>query len=193
MVALSDEVSTGFRCTKWELGFSWSYASAFGELLARAEESFGPRDPSYTPLGIEISDAEAPQIWFPGNRKFLAIQLSREAASDWRRGLFQLAHETVHVLAPTGGARAPNIEEGLATLFSDEFSAWAGWGVITGDPRYLAAKKDVSTLMAIDRDAVRRIRLVEPSFARWTPEHILANYPAVPVDVATRLCQPFAS
>ena len=35
-------------------GYTWTLASRLGDMLHMAEELFGPRDPSYTVLGIEI-------------------------------------------------------------------------------------------------------------------------------------------
>ena len=41
-------------------------------MLNLAEAAYGPRDDSYTILGIEFEN-NAPRIWYPGNCKHIAI------------------------------------------------------------------------------------------------------------------------
>ena len=55
-------------------GYTWTLASRLGEMLHMAEELFGPRDCSYTILGIEFGP-DNPRIWYPGNRRHIIIQL----------------------------------------------------------------------------------------------------------------------
>src|SRR5688572_13854180 len=62
---------------KAESGFTWTLASRMGRLLAEAEDEFGPRDPAYTPLGVEFEET-GPRVWYPGSRKHVIIQLSTE-------------------------------------------------------------------------------------------------------------------
>jgi hypothetical protein len=184
---LSNDQAPGFKCRKTDDGYTWSYASAFGELLAVVEARYGPRDTSYTPLGVEISDLDRPQIWFPGNRKYVAIQLSRQAAEDWTQGLFQLAHETIHILAPEPSF-APRIEEGLATLFADQFARSRGFSLRTFADEYLSAKADLMELLSVDQHAIRNLREHSPSFRAWTAEFVLSHYPALDPNLADRLC-----
>ena len=100
----------------------WTLTTLFGEFLHEAEERFGARDMTYTPLGLEF-DGAAPHLWFPGDRHHISIVLTEAARFDPAEALFELAHETVHMLAPTSGrSEAPVFEEGLATLFAHEKS-----------------------------------------------------------------------
>ena len=68
---------------------------------------------------------DVPQIWFPGSREnpprgHVAISLNEDVFFDRQRTVYQLAHECVHLLAPVIGGGAPVIEEGLATVFSED-------------------------------------------------------------------------
>jgi hypothetical protein len=46
------------------------------------------------------------------------VQLSNESRDNRDQALFQLAHETVHVLSPVDVGTTTALEEGLATYFS---------------------------------------------------------------------------
>lgn len=146
---------------------------------------------SWTPLGVEFGDLDNPKIWHPGNRRAVSILLAKSARHDSNRALFQLAHEVVHILSPSGKNEGLRIEEGVATLFADERSAYHGWGYHTGDPQYLSAKKDVHELLSIDAGAIKAIRSKQPNFMLITPELIKETVPGVSNELANGLCQPF--
>ena len=82
-------------------GYTWTLPSLLGDMLCIAEELFGPRDQSYTILGIEIG-SDNPRIWYPGDCKHIIIQLDSSASTDMYQACYQMAHETVHLLSPTG-------------------------------------------------------------------------------------------
>lgn len=98
-------------------GYTWTLASRLGDMLQMAEELFGQRDSSYTILGVEFIIG-VPQIWYPGDCKHIIIQLDEVAATNMSQACYQLAHETVHLLSPTGGNNANNFEEGVACYFA---------------------------------------------------------------------------
>ena len=98
-------------------GYTWTLASRLGEMLQMAEALFGQRDSSYTILGVEFT-VGIPQIWYPGNCKHIIIQLDQSAATDMLQACYQMAHEIVHLLSPTGGNNANNFEEGVACYFA---------------------------------------------------------------------------
>jgi len=82
-------------------GYSWTITSKLGHILRTAEERYGKRDHSYTILGVEFSQ-DGPQIWYPGNCKNIIIQISMNCIDDINRAVFQVAHEAIHCLSPTG-------------------------------------------------------------------------------------------
>lgn len=183
----------GFVCSEIPGGWTWTLTSRLGRLLNIAEERYGPRDKSYTPLGVEFG-GDGPGLWYPGNRGNVSIRLGRSAAHDPSQAFFQLAHEVIHLLSPSGGRHAPVFEEGLATAFADEQAEAQGLNWSTGSPRYLAAKKLAVRLLTFRADAVMDIRATEPSFRLWTPDLIERAAPGLySADELRTLCEPFSS
>ena len=117
-------------------GYSLTLTSRLGLILREIETLYGPHNKEYTILGIEFEE-NGPQIWYPGNNKNIIIQLSTGAQFDLPMAIYQLSHEAVHLLTPSGGAHSLVLEEGLATLF-----AWRYVKKVTGvDFRKRSSKK----------------------------------------------------
>ena len=161
-------------------GYTWTLASRLGDMLDMAEYLFGPRDCSYTLLGIEF-ESTGPRIWYPGNHRHIIIQLGPCAATNMSWACYQMAHETVHLLAPTGDRNAKNLEEGVACYFADyymmdrkiERPEWAQ----CLPKNYKCALEAVTPLLDNDIDCVRRIRKNQPSFWDMTKEDISEEFP----------------
>lgn len=152
-----------------------TYASRF---ILEMEKRYGSRDSSWTYLGVEFSD-DVPHVWFPkGNetppRRHISITLSAEAFSDRQRTVYQLAHECVHLLAPVVDGSVPVIEEGLATAFSEDMIEYwcdnTNKQAYTEDKRYVNAAARVRELLALEPDAIPRLRAVEPAFNQMTAD-----------------------
>ena len=158
---------------------SWTLASRLGEMLDMAEELFGERDCSYTILGIEFN-SKGPRIWYRGgHRKHIIIQLGLQAATNMSQACYQMAHETVHLLAPSGGQNANNFEEGVACYFAayytkEKFNEPCCSPTI---PSYQCALALVTPRLDEDIDCVRRIRKNQSSFCDMTKEDISAEFP----------------
>ena len=150
-----------------------------GDMLIKAEKMFGARDYSYTVLGVEFS-CEGPCIWYSENRRFITILISSDVDS-YSRVLYQLAHETVHLLAPTGGSNATNLEEGVACYFASHYMKEAvkeeRWK--PADPRYRHALKIVSPLLDSDLGCIRRLRERQPSFTKMSVDDIRSEFPKI--------------
>lgn len=87
------------------------------ELLKEAEHLLGPRDLAkkiYQPSW----DNEGPHIRYTPNKDGAFAELGDNAVTDWRMAVYQLAHETVHLLDQHGGARTNILEEGVAVKFA---------------------------------------------------------------------------
>ena len=69
-------------------GFRFSLTSLLSTLLGDAEQMFGPRDMSYTPVGIEFC-GDRPKVWYPGTNKHIFIILTDSAREDPRQAIFQ--------------------------------------------------------------------------------------------------------
>lgn len=160
-------------------GYTWTLPSRLGEMLNMAEELFGKRDRSYTILGIEFGP-DNPRIWYPSdNRRCVIIQLGLRAATDMSRACYQMAHETVHLLAPSGTRNATNFEEGVACYFAayymkEKFNEpyWR-----PDLPSYERALALVKPRLDEDKSCVHRLRELHPSFQDMTEENICKEFP----------------
>jgi hypothetical protein len=159
--------------------------------LSIAEEYYGPRDRSYTILGVEFSN-DNPRIWYPGNCGNVVVQLGPVCATDMSRACFQLAHEAIHLLSPSGSSTTTVLDEGLAEYFSvryvrEEFNA--NWH--SDIASYLIAGSLTEQLLAIDSGIIRAIRQLQPALHLVTAPDIHATHPDVPPELAVALTQPF--
>lgn len=101
-------------------GDRYNISPRLRDMLNLAEELFGQRDPSYSVSHIETSH-EIPQIMFSNeDPKSIYIRIFTDPAENMSQVLYQLAHETVHLLAPVRGI-ANNLEEGVATYFAGHY------------------------------------------------------------------------
>ena len=155
-----------------------------GDMLHMAEELFGPRDLSYTILRVEFV-SDHPRIWYPGDRH-IVIQLDLSAATNTSQACYQMAHETVHLLSPTGGNHATNFEEGVACYFAAYYMTnrmnepcW-----LPDLPSYKRALELITPRLDEDIYCVRRLRDRQPSFLKMGREEISAEFPDLtPTDV----------
>ena len=108
------------------------YVSQF---LVDIEHLFGPRDRSFTVVGIEIdmTPGACPHLWYPDSgiapddpelrSRHIVIRLTSNALTDPVRARWQLAHECLHLLDPwnerVDGRPAIWLEEGLASWFQN--------------------------------------------------------------------------
>ena len=173
-------------------GYTWTLPTRLGQMLSEVEAAYGPRDRSWTILGIEFIVGN-PQIWFPGDRAHVAIQLSTTAEESEVRACYQLAHETVHLLAPAGPRIAPVIEEGLATVYAEDFVR-REFKVIdmTNVPSYARAAALVRELLAATPDAIPRLRAIEPYFTRFTADTFIQGGVIVTESLVLELLRSFS-
>lgn len=156
-------------------GYTWTIASRVSHALAEAEERFGERDPSYFYAGHEFVDGN-PTTWYPGNRRHIVIQLGKACLSDFNRAIYQLSHEVIHLLAPTGSSGANNLEEGLATWFSEDYCRRAtGQTIKAGLSCYQRASDLVQQMIEENPTCIKSMRQEEPSFLNIT-EQIVRNH-----------------
>ena len=140
-------------------GHSWTITSKLGHILKTAEEKYGQRDYSYTILGVEFNQDEHPRIWYPGNCKNVIIQISMNCINDLNRAVFQVAHEAIHCLCPTGSKNANVLEEGLANLFSIEYTKDNGHGIwVSNGQNYTDASELVKKLLTIDSEIIKKTK-----------------------------------
>ena len=134
----------------------------------------------------------APKIWYPGDRKHVIIQISNNCNNDLNRAVFEVAHEAIHCLSPTGQSSANVLEEGLANLFSIAYSSENGHGAWTSDDaRYTFASEQVKALLFIDADIIKQLRKIQPTISLIDETLIRKVNPNVPGTLAAKLTQPF--
>ena len=172
-------------------GYSWTITSKLGHILRTAEEKYGKRDYSYTILGVEFSQ-DGPMIWYPGNCRNIIIQISMNCIDDMNRAVFQVAHEAIHCLSPIGRKNANVLEEGLANLFSIEYTGENGNGIWTANgPKYTAASELVKQLIAFDVGIIKKIREFQPTISLIDKDLIMQINSNVPEELADDLTKRF--
>lgn len=163
--------------------------------MSFAEEFFGGRDKNFTILGIEFNET-GPRIWYPKNNGNIVIQLTPDALNSEAIALYQLAHESVHLLSPSRGAHANVLEEGVAVWFS-----W--WYVkkvlgidaheFTDEANYLTAGLLVEKILTVRPDFYKEARQLCPRIWEITSELIRDLCPELSDEEAKLLALPFKS
>ena len=131
-------------------GFTWTLTSRLGEILHSAEKRYGKRDMSWTILGIEFTNQDQPEIWYPSpsdNRKHVIIQLTKKASQDKKSAIYQLSHEVIHLLSPAGRDGSSVFEEGLAVYFAISNMQTMNYDI---NERYISGKKYKQAYKLID-------------------------------------------
>jgi hypothetical protein len=166
-----------FNCTAFTGnnggGYTWTLASRTGAILQELEGMYGPRDKSWTLLGIEFGP-DTPKLWYPGlreGRRDVIIQLSRPAFDSHVLACYQLAHECVHLLGPHGDNASTVLDEGLATLYSTDFvTRNFHCQMHSGMPSYDNALDVVRRLLTAQPAVICKLRALQPSLSRVTTQ-----------------------
>jgi len=156
------------------------------EYLAEAEAIFGAKiDYGYVGLGYH-KFAPRTLLYCKDTltgKNFFQIELYRKALDDRKDGIFQLSHEVVHLLSPieqVDGNEVNYLEEGMATYFSKiiterETKDYEFCAIMFGKSlKYLKAYMLYSSLIAIDKEAVKKLRQITPVIAKIQPEDFIA-------------------
>ncbi|MDT8872893.1 hypothetical protein RAA17_21825 [Komagataeibacter rhaeticus] len=147
-------------------GHSWTLTTLLGEFLFILETRYGSRDTNFTPIGIDFCGS-IPSVWYPGNRNHVAITLTESARDNIPQAIFQLAHETVHLLSPSGGQNANVLEEGMATDFQMEVNIKYSLGFNLNLKSYKDSLFLFNQAKSIDPDFVRKIRKYNADIYKW--------------------------
>ncbi len=177
-----------------------------GEFLADLEPLFGPRDRSFTLLGIDICNTPGypPQLWFPssgdapdapnGRFRYIVIHLGPAACSSLARARWQLAHECFHLLDPwnpkVDGRPTNMLEEGLAAWYQNHSVPEAE----SHEGLYATAEDLVRPLMDELPYAIKRIRQgLRLRISEITPDILRDHCPGRSEETLRKLCQPFSN
>lgn len=189
-------------CADTSCTYRWTLTSRLGQALDMAEDLFGPRDRSATLLGIDFTTDPQPSHWYPGGAgpgKNIIVLLTAGAAADEDRALYQLAHESFHLLSTNLFGTATNLEEGLATWYSLWYMARIG-RPLPADyidlPKYRHAYDNVQALARLYPDmpaSIKRYRAQSPPRAAsaMSYEEFRAIFPDAPTQLAEDLTARF--
>lgn len=170
-------------------------------IFERAVAEYGPEqwDNGWAIGGVVFHGANPITRPVPGH-PLVVIVLHMEGVDDMNNALAFLAHELVHCLCLGKEEHsAPMIEEGAAVRFSimeaarrDPVFAAVLQGHQTTAPgaeNYAEALMGVERLLAIEPEAIRRLRTEDPDWAAITAERILKVAPSCPPELAAVLAE----
>lgn len=145
---------------------SYKISSRLCDMIHHAEELFGQRDESYTVHHIETGHKKPQIMYFNNCPKGIYIRLFTDPAENMSRACYQLAHETVHLLAPVRGV-ANNLEEGVATYFGAYYMKVRmnepNWGPVKDSYKEVLAK--VKPTLDTDKYCIRELRRKTSKFS----------------------------
>lgn len=148
--------------------FLWSLQL---QLLQEVEARLGTRDPDKKVYQPTFSDANPHIINTPSLDGAFA-ELSRNAAGFWPTAVYELAHETVHLLNPIAGNTIV-LEEGMAETFAIEMAETLGGQIIVPSlESYAAACGAVKKLAGDVFGAGKKIRENCGALSRATPAEL---------------------
>lgn len=128
-------------------------------LLDEAESLLGERDKNFFILPPSFSEDAGPNIRFSEDRKLVFTELHKCAQSYWPSAVYQMAHETVHLLDPRPGA-STWLEEAVAVEFALFIQKKLGHSAYMPTEKYYDAWR-ILHLVGRDTFAVaRRIRKI---------------------------------
>lgn len=167
-------------------------------LLAVAEDLYGPRTSGWEFEGVHFAN-DAPRLWSfyeTGSTvpDFVRIHVTPSVRDNPDQALYQLAHEVIHMLAPTCAPCTIIFEEGLAVKFSLEQRFQSDWYAealrnrrVQGE-NYHDAWQLAEQFLLLAPD-IKQLRRLEPAFHNWTPAFLVANIPGMDPVFATALCE----
>ena len=159
------------------------------DLLAKAESALGPRDTSKKIYQPQFTD-NGPVMRNTPNLDGAFAELSRDAESSWSYVIFELAHESVHLLNPIPG-NTNNLEEGVAVAFSLSVQPEYGVNNPPAMKSYIDALQLVCVLPGGPLEAGRRVRERIGRLSAVTVKDLRALFPSVDRQVLNKLAASF--
>ncbi|AUW07466.1 hypothetical protein [Vibrio campbellii] len=158
------------------------------ELLQEAEFRFGHRDCSkniYRPSW----DSDGPHIRYTPTKDGAFAELGDNAKSSWRLTVYQLAHETVHLLDQHGGEQTIFLEEGAAVRFSLDMMIKYGFDT-TGLPSTFSYQTALALFDGLGADSyqvMKNARLTAGSFNGIGAATLQAEIPDLSAETIAQL------
>lgn len=159
-------------------------------LLTRAETMFGPRD-STKRIYQPVFGHDVPHLVNTPTYDGAFVALSEAAAGYWPTVVYEMAHETVHLLDPVAGITT-RFEEGVAVGFSIEMVRdLTNHPMFPEIPSYVEAYKLMQSLPVTWNNAAMIFRKQYGRMSLATPESLRLIFPEADTDVLAKLAQPF--
>ena len=133
---------------------------------------------------------DGPHIRNTPNLDGVFVELSRNGECYWPTVVYEMAHETVHLLNPIPG-NANNLEEGVAVAFSLGVQPVYGISIQTSMKSYLLALVLVVALPGGPLEAGRRVRERVGALSAATVQDLEALFPSVDGSVLSELVEEF--
>lgn len=158
------------------------------QLITLAEQMFGPMSSPWEYAGVTFRD-HPPHLYYAPETTSVQIALSLRAVEGDLQRDFQLSHEVCHLLYPSVDPARPEkpqtivLNEGISTYFSvmvvaadygEEAAGMALKSLAENSPEYFSAFKLVSRLMQRDRDAIKKLRSIQPMINDVVAQDLLA-------------------
>ena len=159
------------------------------ELLEMAQSILGCRDASKRICQPQFTD-NGPNIRNTPNFDGAFAELSHGAKCSWPEVVFEMAHETVHLLNPIPG-NTNNLEEGVAVAFSLHVQPYYGTCVRLEDASYLRAFQLASMLPEGPLESGRFARTRFGALSAITTQDLAALFPKVDTAVLESLAERF--
>lgn len=157
------------------------YSKLLDRLLPLAECLYGKKI-QYEFNGIFYKDAgpqtiESEKYSSEAEPEF-EVHLKKNAEECEKSGIFQISHETIHLLAPITYEKSVNyLEEGLAVHFSKFITEIATRdydftnNALNHEPKYKEAYQRYLQLHNIDQNSIIKLRQISPIMADIKPIH----------------------
>lgn len=167
--------------------FLWSIQQ---QLLQEAQVRLGSKDPTKSVYQPTFSDA-GPRIINTPVLDGAFADLSLNAAGYWPTAVYELAHETVHLLDPISG-NTNVLEEGVAETFALEMAATGAGELFTSSLlSYTHACNTVKSLGSDVYGSARRIRAKSGALNRATGSDISFLFPEAAAALIQELTSQF--
>lgn len=160
------------------------------------EKRFGPAVNEWIMGGIIFDPKEnQPCLFYLYARQgVVMIKLVEPAITSIEFARFQLAHELVHCLNPSGGQLSNVLEEGMAACFQQSYATRMLKGrVRLGDEKYIAARKLFNKFLKKSKisDPIIKLRGVEPYIYKVTHATFEATGIMLPAELEEVLLTKF--
>ena len=162
------------------------------ELLELTETLLGPRDASKRILPPKFV-GDGPHVRHTPNWDGAFVELSLNGERYWPTVVYEMAHETVHLLNPVRLGEANNLEEGVAVAVQVMVQPWYDIEKVQSPslPSYVFARGLVGILPGHPSTSARLIRERFGAFSVVTAEDLGELFPQVSPIVLQRLAAKF--